>query len=61
MGGCLPNQPAFCKLNHVVVGELPNSTLIQANAFFLGVHSGLDYTHFDMLKNSLRDFLETKF
>lgn len=59
MGGCLPNQPAFFNQSHIVVGELPVSSLLTSNAFFLGVHSGLEESHFSLLESSLSQFMES--
>ena len=59
MGGCLPNQPAFFNQSHIVVGDLPISSLLTSNAFFLGVHSGLEDYHFSLLESSLSQFMES--
>lgn len=39
--GCLPDQPAFRRAPHRVVGDLGNARRIRDHAFFIGVHPGL--------------------
>lgn len=53
MGGCLPDQPGFINRQHRIHGSLENARLIRDNAFFIGVHSGLNEDNFNNLINAL--------
>ncbi len=57
MGGCLPCQPGFKNLEHKIIGNLANSTIVMKSSFFIGVHSGLKDRHFEILENTLDSYL----
>ncbi len=59
MGGCLPDQPAFKKLNHKIVGNLKISRSVKNNAFFIGIHSALSKKDLDHISKTIKLFFDS--
>jgi CDP-6-deoxy-D-xylo-4-hexulose-3-dehydrase len=55
-GGNLLRQPAYKDVPHRALGPLTNSDFLMNNAFWVGVHPGLDEARLDYLIETIRQF-----
>jgi CDP-6-deoxy-D-xylo-4-hexulose-3-dehydrase len=56
LAGNLLHQPAYATIPHRVVGELPNTNAIMANAFWIGVYPGISAEMIDYVIDVMEGF-----
>lgn len=58
MAGNIAEQPAMRRLNHRIVGKLPNSRLVMRNSFFFGNHQGIGTEEREAIVNYVSEFVD---
>ena len=56
--GNLTKQPAYVTKMHRIVGDLKNTNLIMANAFWIGVYPGLSREKLDYIVQVFEKFFK---